>query len=194
MIISKHSRFKIILFLLVTTLLISVFTGCSSSKLPDNANDDELKLINYIIENGEYNSEEKTYTIQESANEAGMNFTYGIRYSEKTKKLTFIERSSISSGTTYTYMHYEYGAKSQKVEIKMEIGSSNTITASGIIYPATYTQSNQTISSFESSYSYATMQSICEGNVYTMLTHCQLLMIDADTGLVPFGFEKGLFK
>ena len=194
MIRSKYSYIKIILLLLVATLSISVFVGCSSSKLPDNANEDELKLINYIIENGEYDSEEKNYTIQESTSEAGMNFTYGIRYSKETKKLTFIERSSISSGATYTYMHYEYGAKSQKVEIKMEIGSSNTITASGIIYPATYTKSNQTISSFESSYSYATMQSICEGNVYTMLTHCQLLMIDADTGLVPFGFEKGLFK
>lgn len=194
MIRSKCSHIKIILLLLVAILSMSIFASCSSSKLPDNANEDELKLINYIIENGEYDSEEKTYTIQESTSEAGMNFTYGIRYSEETKKLTFIERSSISSGATYTYMHYEYGAKSQKVEIKMEIGSSNTITASGIIYPATYTQSNQTISSFESSYSYATLQSICEGNVYTMLTHCQLLMIDADTELVPFGFEKGLFK
>ena len=190
----KYSLNKIILFLIVVVLSVSVFAGCSSSKLPNNANEDELKLINYIMENGEYDSKEKTYTIQETTTEAGMNFTYGIRYSEETKKLTFIERSSISSGTTYTYMHYEYGAKSQKVEIRMEIGSSNTITASGVIYPATYTQSNQTISSFESSYSYSTMQAICEGNVYTMLTHCQLLMIDADTGLVPFGFEKGLFK
>lgn len=194
MIRCKYSHIKIILLLPVAILSMSIFASCSSSKLPDNANEDELKLIDYIIENGEYDSEEKTYTIQESTSEAGMNFTYGIRYSEGTKKLTFIERSSISSGTTYTYMHYEYGAKSQKVEIKMEIGSSNTITASGIIYPATYTQSNKTISSFESSYSYGTMQSICEGNVYTMLTHCQLLMIDAGTGLVPFGFEKGLFK
>ena len=194
MIVNKKFHIKTILFLLVSMFVISALVGCSSSKLPDNANEAELKLINYIIENGDYDSKEKTYTLQESTTEVGMNFTYGIRYSEETKKLTFIEKSSISSGTTYTYMHYEYGAKSQKVEIKMVIGSSNTITASGIIYPATYTQSNQTISSFEASYSYGTMQSICEGNVYTMLTHCQLLMIDAGTGLVPFGFEKGLFK
>ena len=92
MISSKFSHIKIILLLLVATLSMSVFVGCSSSMLPDNANEDELKLINYIIENGEYDSEEKTYTIQESTSEAGMNFTYGIRYSKETKKLTFIER------------------------------------------------------------------------------------------------------
>ena len=91
-------------------------------------------------------------------------------------------------------MNYEYGAKEQSVSINMAISGGKGISSKGIIYPATYTNSNKTIHSFESSYGDTRMKSICETSVYQMLTHCQLIMIDADTGMVPFGFEKGLFK
>lgn len=201
--VSKKKRKIKPLVLIVSILLLvtiaGIFVGSilsNKSILPTNANDDELKLINYIIENGEYDSKNKVYAIDESTMESGIYFNYIIEYSTETKKLTFKENQYVSeiSTATYTTMYYEYGAKEQKIEVNMVMDSKYGVKSSGIIRPATYTSSNRTIYSFESTSTNANIQSICENNVYAMLSHCQLLMIDADTGLVPFGFEKGLFK
>ena len=185
------------LCLILTLIITVVMSACSSttnSNLPSNASEDELKLINYIIDNGSYDEDDKEYSIHESTNEAGMDFLYSISYNTETKKLTFRDTSSISSGMTITTMEYEYSADEQNISVNMVIGKGKAISSKGIIYPATYTNSNKTIHFFESTYNNANLKSICETSVYQMLTHCQLLMIDADTGMVPFGFEKGLFK
>lgn len=170
--------------------------GISANIGNNKPNKDEQKLIEYILENGEYDSKNKVYAIDESTIESGIYFNYIIEYSTETKKLTFKENQYVSeiSTATYTTMYYEYGAKEQKVEVNMLMDLKYGVKSSGIIRSATFTSSNRTIYSFESTSNNANIQSICENNVYTMLSHCQLLMIDADTGLVPFGFEKGLFK
>lgn len=188
------------LFILLVYVLVCAITiggiGLSSSINNNKPNEVEQKLIDYIIENGEYNSKNKVYAIGESTMESGIYFNYIIEYSTETKKLTFKENQYVSEISTaiYTTMYYEYGAKEQKIEVNMVMDSKYGVKSSGVIRPATYTSSNRTIYSFESTSTNANIQSICENNVYAMLSHCQLLMIDADTGLVPFGFEKGLFK
>lgn len=199
-VVKKKRGNKTLILIVCIALLVSVvgifvsFINSNNSILPSNANEDELKLVNYIIENGNYNEEDKAYSVSESTNEAGIDFHYSIIYNTETKNLTFRDTSSISSGLTITTMNYEYGAEEQSVSINMAISGGYGVSSKGIIYPATYTSSNKTIHSFESSYSDTRTKSICETSVYQMLTHCQLIMIDADTGMVPFGFEKGLFK
>lgn len=188
------------LFILLVYVLVGAITiggiGLSSSINNNKPNEAEQKLIDYILENGEYDSKNKVYAIDESTMESGIYFNYIIEYSTKTKKMAFKENQYVSeiSTATFTTMYYEYGAKEQKIEVNMVMDSKYGVKSSGIIRPATYTNSNRTIYSFESTSTNANIQSICENNVYSMLSHCQLLMIDADTGLVPFGFEKGLFK
>ena len=188
------------LFILLVYVLVCAITiggiGISANIGNNKPNKDEQKLIDYILENGEYDSENKVYFIDESTMESGIYFNYIIEYSTQTKKLTFKENQYVSeiSTATYTTMYYEYGAKEQKIEVNMVMDSKYGVKSSGIIRSATYTSSNRTIYSFESTSTNANIQSICEIDVYSMLSHCQLLMIDADTGLVPFGFEKGLFK
>lgn len=199
-VVKKNKKIKPLFFILGIVLLISVVglfinsVISNSSILPANANEDELKLINYIIENGIYDEDNKEYFISETTTEAGIDFQYSITYNTKTKKLTFRDTSLISSGMTITTMNYEYGAEEQSVSVNMAISGGNGVTSKGVIYPATYTNSNRTIYSFESSYSDTRMKSICETSVYQMLTHCQLIMIYAGTGMVSFGFENGLFK
>lgn len=188
------------LFILLVYVLVCAITiggiGISANIGNNKPNKDEQKLIDYILENGEYDPETKVCTIDESVVESGIYFNYIIEYSTQTKKLTFKENQYVSDISTaiFTTMYYEYGAKEQKVEINMVMDSKYGVKSSGIIRSATYTSSNRTIYSFESTSTNANIQSICENNVYSMLSHCQLLMIDADTGLVPFGFKKGLFK
>lgn len=186
----------IVFLIIVSTVITTILIGCSASTNVSQPNEDEQKLIDYILKNGEYDSKNKVYAIDESTKESGIYFNYIVEYSMKTKKLTFKENQYVSgiSTATYTTMYYEYGAKEQKIAINMVMDSKYVVKSSGIIRPATYTNSNRTIYSFESTSTNAHIQSICETNVYSMLSHCQLLMIDADTGLVPFGFEKGLFK
>ena len=199
-VIKKKRNFKPLILATSIVLMVSavgVFVASlisNNSILPTNANEDELKLINYIIENGSYDEEDKEYSVSEMTNEAGMNFHYSITYNTETKKLIFRDTSSISSGMTITTMYYEYGAEEQHVSITMAIEGGNGVASKGVIYPATYSSSSRTIHSFESTYSDTRMKTICETSVYQMLTHCQLIMIDADTGMVSFGFEKGLFK
>ena len=191
----KPSVLIVSILLLVT--IAGIFVGSilpNKSILPTNANDDELKLINYIIENGNYDEADKEYSVSEITNEAGIDFHYSITYNIDTKELIFRDTSLISSGMTITTMNYEYGAKEQRVSINMAISGGKGVSSEGVIYPATYTYSNKTIHSFESSYGDTKMKSICETSVYQMLSHCQLIMIDAETGMIPFGFEKGLFK
>lgn len=199
-VIKKKRKIKPLVLIVSILLLISIvgiFVGSiffNNSILPTNANEDELKLINYIIENGSYDEADKEYSVSEITNEAGIDFHYSITYNIETKELTFRDTSLISSGMTITTMDYEYGAKEQRVSINMAVSGGKGISSEGVIYPATYTSSNKTIHSFESSYVDTRMKGICETSVYQMLTHCQLIMIDAETGMVPFGFEKGLFK
>lgn len=179
-----------LVILLVVIFKLTFF----NSELSPNANDDELQLIEYIIENGNFDSEKDTYTISESTMESEIYFNYSIEYDTKNQALIFKESSYVSGGITYAYMYYEYGANKQNVEITMLIDSDKAIKSTGVIYTDTYTSSNRTIHFFESTYEHDHLQNICESNIYTMLHHCQLLMIDAGTGLKPFGFEKGLYS
>lgn len=192
-------KFKPICCILMSSILTFLLCSCSFIKIsaPSNINESEEKLINYILENGKNINEGECFSISDNTIESGFSFTTTIEYNTSTQKITFKDTSYISGAFTSAYMYYEYGANEQKVEIKMSINPNSankrsTISSKGIIYPATYTRLNQTIYSFESSYDHNKLQPICETAVYQMLTHCQLLMLNAQTGLVPFGFEKGI--
>ena len=184
------------LSLLLLVILLGFCGSCSqflSSNNLSQANEDEVKLVDYIIENGTYNEESKTYAILETADVEGENLLSTISYNKETQGLTFAMYITAADGLLIS-MDYIYGSDEQNVTMTIAMGNNEGIALKGIIYPATYTSSNRTIYSFESTYEEEGLNDMFEDMLYIMLTQCQLLMIDADVSIKSFGFEKGLFE
>ena len=60
---------KFVNIALIFVLCVLSLTACSVSdkvKMPSDVNDEQIELINYVVENGQYNDEQNSYYIQKN--------------------------------------------------------------------------------------------------------------------------------
>lgn len=189
--------FKQVLIYLVTILLLA---SCASTPTEPSEQQQLVEEIGeYIVSNGEQSDDKDIYYYGEfdmkSSDSENMGEYYRLDYDASKKVLTFGCMTVLDDGTMMVTMDYEPDSTIQTISFGFfRDGSENVFTATAEIDISKYTGTNKGFVEFEASPAEDVFQEMSEATAYEMLCNCQLLLIDAGAGLVPLGFEKGLFN
>lgn len=190
---------SILISALIFVLMLFTIIGCTDDE--DGYVYDELPacyrmVIDYARIHGEYNAEKNIYSYFDSNYTNGGLYRYfKITYHAKTNEIVFSELSLDEDATVRIEMAVKPNSFIQNVSMSVKFDNEEIYhTASGTIYSKSFSSSNHKIHSFTTDvtneYLTDSVKSIFEDATYLMLVDCQLLLIDAGTGLVPFGFEN----
>lgn len=183
--------------LFLVFLLVITFTGCGNSEHEsNNEQQQEVEDIGqYIIEHGT-EDDDGVYSISEiSAKLSEMGEYYWITYNQDNKSLNFGCMTVSDDTKMLVSMDYEPGSTTQQIDIVLvDTENAPVYSAIAVIDITDYGFSNKRFTEYECDVTNDNLQSGFETATYEMLMNCQLLLIDARSGLVPLGFEGNLYE
>lgn len=183
--------------LLLALLMAITFTGCGDSvhKGNDEQQQEVENIGQYIIEHGT-EDDDGVYSISEaSAKLSEIEEYYRITYDEDNKTLNFGCMTASDDTKMLISMDYEPGLTTQQIDIVLvDTENAPVYSATAAIDITDYGFSSKMFTEYECDVTNDNLQSGFETATYEMLMNCQLLLIDARSGLVPLGFEGNLYE